>query len=42
MNKRDYMKEIKDAEKELKELLRQADTFENKIIVKLSDIKTSA
>jgi len=36
------MKEIKDAEKELKELLRQADTFENKIIVKLSDIKTSA
>ena len=41
MNKRDYIKEIREAEKELQELLEQEDALPQKTMVKLSDIETN-
>ena len=41
MKKKDYIKEIREAEKELQELLKQKEALDDKIIVKLSDIQTN-
>ena len=41
MNKRDYIKEIRQAEKEFKKILEQKDALEQKTKVKLSDIETN-
>tara|TARA_R100001509_G_scaffold153516_1_gene114466 strand:+ start:429 stop:599 length:171 start_codon:yes stop_codon:yes gene_type:complete len=41
MNKRDYIKEIRQAEKELQELFEQEDALPQKTMVKLSNIETN-
>ena len=41
MKNRNYIKEIRQAEKEYQEFLEQVDPLEQKIMVKLSEIKTN-